>query len=280
MTTPTDVPSATYSSSDAEKTDQSPLRGTFAIEPSLVIVGTADGGLIWPGAASSTFVVDIAELQSHVVAPVAQAYGESHLQQVPTEGWERILNPSDGSEEICFHPPVLLSARTNWHLSSNSIEVYNKAYVIDGAQRLEAALRSGRSLKVLVTVVLGISPGSELLLRDRFHESGDSAVRIITEQKFGTSTQRLKIDETLQRIKLQSEPFVMPSAFGYAPAILVRREGSDETRHVIVGARSFSEPLEEFRVRFGKLAGLIVAVRKVGPERSAPYEVNLLDRDG
>lgn len=277
MTTQTGVQSVTSSHFDAEMTDQSPLRATFAIDPSLVIVGTANGGLIWSGAASSAFVVDIAELQSHVVVPVAQAYGESHLQQVHTEGWERILNPSDSSEEICFHPPVLLSTRTNWHLSSNSIEVYNKAYVIDGAQRLEAALRSGRSLKVLVTVVLGISPASELLLRDRFHGSTDSTVRIITEQKFGTSTQRLKIDETLQRMELQSEPFVVPTAFGYAPAILVRRDGSDEIRHVIVGARSFSEPLEDFRARFGKLAGLMVAVRKAGPEKSAPYEVNLLD---
>lgn len=272
-----DALSATYSSLDSGMTDQLPLRATFRIDPSLVIAGSADGGSIWPDTASATFVVDIEELRAHVVVPVAQGYGESRLTQTPTEGWQRILDPSDSPEEVLFHPPVLLSARTNWLLVSGSVEVYNRAYVIDGAQRLEAALRCGRPPKALVTVVLGLDPESELLLRNRSSGPTESAVRIITQQKFDSSSPRLKIDDTWVRLELRSEPFVMPTALGYAPAILVTRDGSDEIHHVIVGAKSFTQPLEDLRLRFETLNGVRIAVRKAGPERSDPYQVEFLD---
>ena len=276
-TMPSDEQSAASSTSLLGPEHERPLRATFKVDPSLVIAASTHESLIWPDTASATFVVGVEELRAHTVVPVAQTYGESHLTQTSAEGWQRILDPSDSAEEVSFHPPVLLSPRTNWHLSSNSIEVYNNAFIIDGAHRLEAALRSSQPLKALATAVFGLDPASELLLRNRSDSSNNSAVRVITQQKFDTSSPRLKIDETLLRIELRSEPFVMPAAFGYVAAILATCEGSDEIFHLIVGARSLTEPLEELRTRFGALHGIRIAVRKAGPERSAPYEVEFLD---
>jgi hypothetical protein len=88
-----------------------------------------------------------------------------------------------------------------------------------------------------------------------------------------SETPRLRVGTGWTTVTIQSEVGVVFTSRGYAPAIEVAREGF---KHVLlVGARSLSEPIEKLRVEHGQLEGLVIELRKVRPEPSAPYEVRL-----
>lgn len=88
---------------------------------------------------------------------------------------------------------------------------------------------------------------------------------------FEVETPRLRVGSGWTTVTLDSEIGVVMTARGYAPAIMVMR---DRFRHLLlVGAKSLSEPLEKLRTEKGALDGLIIRVRKIRPEASAPYEV-------
>ncbi len=90
--------------------------------------------------------------------------------------------------------------------------------------------------------------------------------------QYDTISTRLFITEQWQKLTITSEVFVTITRRGYAPSLLVcTRTG--EQRHVIVGAKTFCEPLEKIRLQRGSLDGALIYVRKTGPSQMDTYQV-------
>lgn len=90
---------------------------------------------------------------------------------------------------------------------------------------------------------------------------------------FDQSELRLRVGTAWTALRIESEVGVVMTSRGYAPAVLVSREGFKHL--LLIGARSLSEPLEELRIKETHLVGLQVEIRKVRPESNAPYELRL-----
>jgi hypothetical protein len=88
---------------------------------------------------------------------------------------------------------------------------------------------------------------------------------------------RLSIGTDWTPLELLTEPFVTVTFRGYTVAIDVRVIATQLEYTFLLGAKSLSEPLENLRVSSdGLLAGKKVAVRKSGEERTASYEVRVI----
>ncbi len=90
--------------------------------------------------------------------------------------------------------------------------------------------------------------------------------------QYDTTSTRLIITEQWQTLTIIGEVFVTVTWRGYAPSLLVRTR-TGEQRHIIVGAKTFCEPLETIRLQRGSLDGSVLNVRKQGPSQMAPYQV-------
>ena len=93
--------------------------------------------------------------------------------------------------------------------------------------------------------------------------------------RIDTATQRLDVSDKWVEFLIESDPFVVPTALGYAPAILIKRTGDQPREHLLVGAKSLAHPLEALRGSHKTLVGRTVRVRKEAPTRAAPYIVEL-----
>lgn len=88
---------------------------------------------------------------------------------------------------------------------------------------------------------------------------------------------RLSIGTDWTPLELLTEPFVTVTFRGYTAGIDVRVIATQLEYTLLLGAKSLSEPLENLRVSSGGLlAGKKVAVRKSGEERTAGYEVRVI----
>jgi hypothetical protein len=153
------------------------------------------------------------------------------------------------------------------------MEVFDRAVVIDGAKRLEAAFHFKENHEIPVIIVFGLSPVKELELRTRISSGSEPTTRIEERERFDTAAPRLQVSETWVHVTIKSNPFVVPTARGFAPAVIVRRKNAPYAEYLLVGASSLAQPLEKIRVKYGTLIGRPVSFRKQGPERTATYDV-------
>ena len=145
------------------------VRGVVHMEPRLVLDGRLWEGV--SGAALTTMALE--DVAMAVCVPVKQTTEGCHLKQVISERWDRRLKlSSDLLESPVFFLPVILSARTAWHIDDGKIEVFDRGYVLDGACRLEAACRRGTPKLVPTLVLLDLTSDDELRLRLQLIRSG------------------------------------------------------------------------------------------------------------
>ncbi len=161
-----------------------------------------------------------------------------------------------------FHLPGfwVLDARNHWKFGEDkkSVVVFKSALILRPNDELT---KVGGRRKVCLALI-----GSE---RIRPRTS-------VTRQKFGTATARLEIGQIPRTFKLVGEVFVQPTSRGYAPAILVELDDGSKL-HVLLGAKSFAEPLESYREVFGTLDGLRIRAKKDSQVAYGKYEIELLE---
>ena len=255
-----------------------PLTGTVRPQPRLVFEGQP-----WTGASGvATTTMPLANAAAALLVPVKQTTAGCCLEQATTDGWDRRLTPTPN----CRTPPavflpVTISARTLWHLRHGQLEVFDRGYILDGACRLEAACRCGAPALIPAIILFGLTSDDELQLRSQlsrttyFHKNSGSSSQEVDEPPYriDTSTPRMEVSPSWITFTVESEPFVVPTARGYAPAILVRRRGAAQREHLLLGAKSLARPLETIRQRHAALTGQVLDVRKLGREKTAIYEL-------
>jgi hypothetical protein len=129
-----------------------------------------------------------------------------------------------------------------------------------------------------VLVLFGLKADEEVQARTWIYayETGSTVPATASlRERVGTDTPRLRVGEPWTDVLVLSEPFVIPTVRGYAPAILVRRRSVTYKEHLLVGARSIAIPLEELRLSTGSLVGQSLSIRKTAGHQSAPYEVKI-----
>ena len=247
------------------------IRGKIKLEPLLSVEVIRCDNSVVPKAKTAVAKLSLEDFASHVVVPVQRKSNATNLLQETAPNWDRylILNYHLGSPH--FHSPVLLSPRNGWYLKGQNVEIFDRATVVDGAKRLEAALHFHSLKEIPVTIILGLNPDEELNLRRQILSNGAPTIHVKTRERVGTTAPRLTIEDLWIDFEIQSDPFVVPTSRGYSPAILVRRENTQFTEHVLVGARSLAQELETFRSKHGTLVGVHISVRKNSPERTSPY---------
>ena len=217
------------------------------------------------------------DIAAHVVVPVQKKLRTTRLLQETATGWDRHLIVDLDLGCPSFHPPVLLSARHRWHVDQRKAEVFDRATVVDGAKRLEAAFIYKHISAVPVILLMGLDSKAERQLRKRVQQSKASTMRVETQERVGTTAPRLRIDQTWVELEVQSDPFVVTTTRGYAPAILVRRKRGSHLEHVLIGAKSLALKLNELRQQCGTLKGLRITIRKESAERIAPYILHVVE---
>ena len=247
-----------------------PIRAKFTMVPQLSFPAEVCD---WRnGLRCAMFVAPLKEIVRYLVAPVHSYAPGRLLAQTILNGWDRVLQPW-GSLDIPI--PVIVSGRTNWLVSGSSLEIFAEAYVLDGACRLESMLSAESRGDIAVAAVMGLSENDEVdIRRDLFQQA--AAVEQPAQPKCGTDTPRVKISVAWMTLTFTSEPFVVPTSRGYAPAVLVKRKGAIQQEHILIGARSLAEPIEALRLSRGFLEGLTVRIHKSSDDATAPYEVMIV----
>lgn len=221
---------------------------------------------------SAFFKCPLSDIVGSLIVPVGQLNRGAKLKQETRDGWDRTIQPTRHPDVIDL--PIIVSARSNWTVQDGLLEVFGVAYVIAGASTLEAQLREDRSAEMSFLAIFGLSPEQERTLRTQL--AGRVSTNIVLQQKVDTDTPRLAIKSRWTSLTIESDPFVVPTARGYAPAILVRRENIQHAEHLLVGARSLSEPLEALRKKRNSLVGAAVRIRKTDDTTpTSPYEVDV-----
>lgn len=256
------------------------IRGIVRLRPRHSVATTLCDDSILPGRSSALACFGLAQLAACVTAPVRQKTQGVLLQQTTAPDWDRHLVSNHELGPPFFHPPILVSAGSKWCVQDGQLEIYDRAFIIDGAKRLEAALHIGSPPTVPVTVVFGLTSDEELSLRQRILAFGTATVSIETRDRFETTTPRLTVGETWVDVQIQSDPFVVLTRRGYTPALLIRRRHATISEHLLIGAKSIADELEAIRNKRGTLRGCHVTIRKQTPDRTAPYELRLLQKEG
>jgi len=84
----------------------------------------------------------------------------------------------------------------------------------------------------------------------------------------------LRVDTDGVTVKIVTEPFVINTTRGYAPAVNVTVEDTGEDRTMFIGAKSLADPLQQMvESNGGKFSGLRLTLRKQSEDRYAGYIV-------
>lgn len=260
-------------------TIKSSLRGTYSAVPRLVVDVIRSNNVSLDSHRTYVGAMSAANLRAHVEVPVETPVLNAHLVQTTEPGWNRELASIHGIDEDIIHPSILLSSRNHWNLTDNQeLEVFERAIVIDGARRLAAAYTTNPESMLPITVVLGLSPEKELRLRQKSLRAEPPPVQSkLVIERVETATPRLRIEDFWVEIEIRSNPFVVCTNRGYAPALLVRRDCAATDEHILIGAQSLTQPLELLRTRNHSLKGLRVRIRKESLDRTAQYRVLISD---
>lgn len=155
-------------------------------------------------------------------------------------------------------PFVILDARDSTVLHSDSLIIYQSMRLMYGLHSLQESQKLNRPLTCFA------------LLHGDFKATPPPPTS--NEFKFNTMTERLVVSETWVSVELQSDLFVVPTSLGYSPALLVKcSDGS--YKHLLCGAKSIKEPLERLRLEHRAIKGLVISLRKMTNEKTAPYQL-------
>lgn len=253
--------------------------GSARIQPS--IAGRVKGGarLRLPGLECGPFsptvvgvstVAPLRDISGYLSVPCAVRTPGTELSISADPMWGRTLAGVTAADSEC--PVLVVSARNEWTTDGTTVSLLGTAVVIDGARRAEALLRSCPEIRVPLLALFGLAAEEELAIRHSL--SPVTAAPADPAMKFETDTPRLAIGDRWITMTVMSEPFVVRTARGYAPAVLVQRAGVLHPEHILVGARSLAEGLESQRNREGALVGVALRTRKTATAATAPYEVS------
>lgn len=257
----------------------SAIRGTFSPEPRLSVAAIRCDNTVVPEARTAVAKLSLKDFSSHVLVPVQRKTFSTNLHQEIAPDWDRYLFTTYGLGPPTFSTPILLSPRNRWFLNDQTVEIFDRAVVIDGAKRLEAAFQFRSPQEIPVTIVLGLNSDAELALR-RKTLSNTLRTQVETRERFGTTAPRLVLEHVYVDFEIQSDPFVVPTSRGYSPTILVRRSNVPYSEHILIGARSLATELETLRCKHGSLIGLHVSARKTSPKKISPYVVRVNEKEG
>jgi len=252
------------------------IRGSVSIEPLYSVAAIRCDGTVLPDAITVASVFPKEKLAAHVVVPVKRQTSSSGLTQKLDPTWDRLLNLHAQEDQNDFSKPVLLSSRNSWLFRDSALDIYDRAIVLDGAKRLEASLKHSSPNCIPVIAIFGLNAAQELEIRARTLGTTEVREQVECNERIGTTAPRLIVDDNAVLIKILSDPFVVATSFGYAPALLVQRKGSDLREHLLIGAKSLTKALERMRISLGTLKGVELRICKDGPEKSAPYLVQEL----
>jgi hypothetical protein len=207
-----------------------------------------------------------AELAASVEVPVSRLSGE----RLPLK---ESLDPLSDRDPLGSYAddepsdprrPILVSIGPNWKVGKDTIQVYDRARLIDGAFALLAQSRT--DCHALVVGVVKLPRNQEKDFRRRSPNSDRRARREVMTP----ITDRLVVDTPAPcRVRIVSEPFVIPTGRGYAPAIWVEHVGV--RKYFICGAKSATEPLEVIRTTRGQLRGALIEIRRGDTSPTSVY---------
>ena len=161
---------------------------------------------------------------------------------------------------------ILVDARKRVEVNSKEISIFGPLRLMHGSASFRDALSNDRTLTCLA-----------ILSGQTIKNKHNTELVPQTQKQFGTLTERLEIGQQWVEVTIISEPFITPTAFGYAPALLVRTIAKRD-KHILAGAKSLSLELEKFRHPKNGLTGIVVKIRKAGSQKIDPYEVELVSR--
>lgn len=199
-------------------------------------------------------------------------------------GWERQLSEVDNSiaaDAACPVPLVLSCGRT-WHYSNGRLHVYGSARVVDGARRLLTLLSERHSTASIAAIVFcGLSDLEECGLRQAClarHAAIASPPGVLPPDDAiylrARELPRCLIEDTNWRsLRIDSEPFLVATKRGYAPAVVVADTQTLCRQLLYISAQTLSLPFEEFRVRKKRLRDAHCRIRRVGITKTAAYQV-------
>ena len=78
-------------------------------------------------------------------------------------------------------------------------------------------------------------------------------------------------------LSIESEPFVVRTARGYAPAVMVRPDSDHIPHHLLIGAKSLSDCIEENRPKRKSIIGLRLRIRKESMASTSKYLAEPID---
>jgi hypothetical protein len=105
-------------------------------------------------------------------------------------------------------------------------------------------------------------------MRKPVHLSGSNTK---ADRPVNLQTERLEVGMNWIDFTVEGELFVVWTARGYVPALLVQHRGT--AKHLLIGAKSLAEPFEAIRRKSGSLHGQSLRVRKLGFEKTSLYEL-------
>ena len=256
---------------------ENPIRASIDAKPRLIFSVMCCDNSILPQTKSAIATLSPASLAANVVVPVQRSTPRVKLVQETATDWDRLLVVDNDLGTPCFYSPLLLSSRNRWNIQDCTSEVFDRAVVIDGAKRLEAAFAFPPTGDIPVMIVCGLTPRAELSLRHRV-QNGHATTLLEIRDRVDTTAPRLSVGEDWIEVKLCSDPFVVPTSLGYSPAILVRRPAAIHSEHLLIGAKSLARELETLRRKHGNLLGARIGIRKQGPKKTSPYLLQVISK--
>lgn len=248
-------------------TIRQPLKGRVDVLPRMVLAAKGDSSFAVASA-------DASKIINFLIVPVIEVNKKMKSSQEVRDGWDRVLKEVDFSETPKGAKPLIVSARKNWKLYQDQINIIEAAYVLDGAKYLEYLQRSKEIQAIPLIVLFDKKEEEELLIRNKISESGTFSIHDI-KNKVGTDAPRMTIGETWREIKIVSDPFVIKTAMGYTAAINVIESKTNTIHHIIVGAKSLSNELEIIRNKLGSLSNIQIKIRKQSSDPKSPYEIKI-----
>lgn len=245
-----------------------PLKGRAEVLPRMVLAAKGDSSFAVASA-------DVSEIINFLIVPVIEINKKMKCSQELRDGWDRVLKEVDFSETAPGAKPLIVSARKNWKLYQDQINIIEAAFVIDGAKYLEFLQKSKDFKNIPLIVLFDKTEEEELSVRKKITESGTFSIHDI-KNKVGTDAPRMTIGETWREIKIVSDPFVVKTGMGYTAAMNVIELKTHTIHHILVGAKSLSNELEIIRNKFGSLSDIEIKIRKQSSDPKSQYEIKKL----
>jgi hypothetical protein len=154
-------------------TIRQPLKGRVDVLPRMVLAAKGDSSFAVASA-------DASKIINFLIVPVIEVNKKMKSSQEVRDGWDRVLKEVDFSETPNGAKPLIVSARKNWKLYQDQINIIEAAYVLDGAKYLEYLQRSKEIQAIPIIVLFDKKEEEELSIRNKISESGTFSIHDIT----------------------------------------------------------------------------------------------------